>query len=89
MDARLVGVIRRRRFVAGHADIARDRAGLLREPGLVEPSDMEVVEHRGGPDDLADRDDTGAPDAGEPDREVVGVDDVRRVGQVGRIRRRR
>jgi hypothetical protein len=71
-------------------DVAHDRAGLLREAGLVEAAHGAVGEHRCRSNNLADGDHAGATDTGQADRERIGVDDRSSwVGNVGRRRRKR
>ena len=74
---------------AAEAQVADDRAGLLRQPGLVEAAHDVAVEHRRRAEHLADGDHAGAADAREADREVVGGHDGDRVGQPGDAGRRR
>ena len=75
-------MVRHRGVAACDAEVADHRAGLLRQPGLIESSHLQSGEHRGGAEHLTDGDHPGAADAGEPHREVVGVD------QTGRRRRK-
>ena len=63
------------------AQVARDRAALLREAGLVEHGRALAFEMRGHADQRADRDDAGAADAGDQD--------VPRLREIGRERRLR
>ena len=81
VDTGAVGVVRRRHIGPAQPEVAHDRAGLLRQTGLVEPPDGPSVEHRRRAEDLADRDHTGPADAGEANGEVVGRHDRLRVGQ--------
>ena len=55
----------------GDADVAVDRAALLREAGHVDDADALAFEMRGHAEDGADGDDAGAADAGDDD--AVGV----------------
>ena len=57
---------------AAEAQVADDRPGLLRQPGLVEAAHDVAVEHRGRAEHLADGDHAGAADAREAHREGVG-----------------
>ncbi len=66
-DADGVDVVRR----IGDADMAVDRAALLREAGHVDDADALAFQMRGHADDGADGDDAGAADAGDDD--AVGM----------------
>ena len=66
----------------GDADVAVDRAALLREAGHVDDADALAFQMRGHADDGADGDDAGAADAGDDD--AVGM-----VGQRQARRRQR
>ena len=57
--------------VSHEVEIAHDRAGLLREPDLVESADVVAGEHRRGADHLGGRDHAGAADPDHADRDVV------------------
>ena len=69
-DADGVDVVRR----IGDADVAVDRAALLREAGHVDDAGALAFEMRGHAEDGADGDDAGAADAGDDDA----------VGMIGR-----
>src|SRR6185503_20988364 len=69
------------------ADVAVDRAALLREPGLVDDADALALEMRRHAEHAADRHDAGAADAGDDDR--IGLPDrglhgLRQRRQIGR-----
>ncbi len=66
------------------ADVAHHRAGLLRQPDLIEAGDRVAVEHPGGADDLRHRHDARAADTGDPHGEMVGRHRDGRVGNLGR-----
>ncbi len=84
VDAGGVGMVRCRCFARRDADVAHDGSGLLRQARLIEPADASAGEHRRGADHLADGDDPGTADTGEPDREPIGVDQRRsRLAQDG------
>ena len=70
------------------ADVAVDRAALLREAGLIDDADALAFEMRRHAEHAADGDDAGAADAGDDDR--IGLADrrLRRLGQRGQIGRR-
>ena len=67
--------------VVGDADVAVDRAALLREAGHVDDADALALEMRRHAEHAADGDDAGAADAGDDD--AVGLADLRqrRLGQ--------
>ena len=90
VDAGRVRPVRQRRAVGRDAQVADDRTGLLRQPGLVEATHGAPAEHRRRAEDLADRDHAGAADAGQADDELVGRHGGHRIGQaVGRVADRR
>ena len=76
-DADGVDIVRR----VGDADVAVDRAALLREAGHVDDADALALEMRRHAEDGADGDDAGAADAGDDDA-------VRTVRSSGMRRRR-
>ena len=83
-----VGSVGHRRAVRRDAQVADDRAGLLRQPGLVEAAHGAPAEHRRRAEDLADGDDARAADPGQADDELVGRHRWHGVGQaIGRIPR--
>ncbi len=55
----------------GDLEVGYHRAALLREADLVERADPPAVDHRRRGEDLRDRDDPGAADAGDADIEVA------------------
>ena len=75
----------------GNADVAVDRAALLREARHVEDADALAFEMRRHAENAADGDDAGAADAGDDD--VVGLLDRRQIADratpADRARRRR
>ena len=80
-DAHGVDVFR----ALGDADMAEDRAALLREAGHVEHRAALALDMRGHADERADGHDAGAADAG--DQDAVGLVD-RRQGGLGQRRQR-
>ena len=73
-DADGVDLLRR----IGDADMAVDRAALLREAGHVDDAGALAFQMRGHADDGADGDDAGAADAGDDD--AVGMIGQRQLG---------
>ena len=67
------------------ADVAENRAALLRQARHVEHADGLALEVRRHPQNAADGDDAGAADAGDDD--VVGLID-RRQRRIGKLRQR-
>ncbi|KAF1853937.1 hypothetical protein Lal_00005148 [Lupinus albus] len=84
-DADGVDVLRR----VGDADVAGDRAALLRQPGHVEHADALALDVGGHAEQRADGDDAGAADAGDIQAPglVEGRDDGGgQGGPIGRLR---
>ena len=73
--------VRARGGAAREAQVADDRAGLLRQPDLVEAAHVIAVEHRGGAEHLRHRHDAGAADPGDAQRELVVGHDERGLGR--------
>ncbi len=69
--------------LVGDADVAVDRAALLREAGHVDDADALAFEMRRHAEHAADGDDAGAADAGDDDAVRLADRRQHRIGQRG------